>query len=378
MWRTTNQMEYDFKRSEVYKGYENMSWRADLDFNQDGLVEGDYLLDVLDGEYNPRAPKNFFRHGYHLSQLQNPRIPLTKESAVQDYKVSPEWSIEWKRKEDPNYSWVDYSRNILAEFVEGELKPLTTEDLMKLFDKTQHLIKAKDVDHEAGRVIVGIDWGGGGKTIVWIWQCIDEKARIFKLLWVEKIETASTKEQERIAKDLIDAYEADFICIDAGGAPDRVQAIQNRYGSRSVRVTYHARPEMPLPTREELRKQRRELRYVIDRTFSIDRIIDLIKNPYKEPGFTSNRIILPGADYEEVKWIIRQFVALEGEKAKLKSTGQTYIKYTHKDSEPDDALQSCNFAYIGWDITKGSGRKIEFSEFKPKDPFGDGYEPQSI
>lgn len=373
LYRTTNQMEYIFKRREHWKKYEDMSWRADLEFNSEGLIEDEYLLDVLDGEYVPTAPKNFYRHGYHLSQLQNPRIPLTIESAMQDYKISPEWSIEWKRHKDPNYSWVDYVRNVLAEFVEGELKPLTTEDMMKLYDKTQHVIKARDVDHEAGDIIIGIDWGGGGKTIIWIWQCIDDSAKIFKLLWVEKIDTASTKEQLRQCIELIDAYEADFICIDAGGAPDRVQGIQDRYGSRSIRVVYHARPEKPLPTREELLKQRRELYYVIDRTFSIDRIIDLVKNPYKEKDFTSPRIILPGADFEEVKWINRQFVALEGEKAKLKSTGQTYIKYTHKDTEPDDALQACNFAYIGWDITRGRGEKIEFTPFKPKDPFGDDY-----
>ena len=378
IWGTTNQMEYFFRRGEIYKGYENMSWRADLDFDDDGLVEDEYLLDVLDGDFNPQAPKNFSRHGYHLSQLQNPRIPLTMESAIEDYKVSPEWSIEWKRKVDPNYSWTDYARNVLAEFVEGELKPLTTEDMIKLFDKTQHLTKAEDVVHDTGKVIVGIDWGGGGKTILWIWQCIDEKAKIFKLLWVEKIDTASTKEQLRICIDLIDAYEADFVCVDAGGASDRVQGIQERYGSRSVRVSYHPRPEKPLPSRDELRTQRRELRYVIDRTFSIDRIIDLIKNPYKEKSFSSPRIILPGADYEEIKWIVRQFVALEGEKAKLKSTGQTYIKYTHKDSEPDDALQACNFAYIGWDILRSKGGPIEFQEFKPKDPFGDGYESTPI
>ena len=41
----------------------------------------------------------------------------------------------------------------------------------------------------------------------------------------------------------------------------------------------------------------------------------------------------------------------------MKSTGQTYIKYTHKDSEPDDALQACNFAYIGWDILRNSGER---------------------
>jgi len=112
---------------------------------------------------------------------------------------------------------------------------------------------------------------------------------------------------------------------------------------------------MPMPTRMELHKQEAELRYVIDRTFSIDRIIDLIKHPYKSKDFTSNRIILPGENQDELKWIVKQFVALEGEKAKLKSTGQTYIKYIHKDSEPDDALQACNYAYIGWDLLRGMG-----------------------
>lgn len=114
------------------------------------------------------------------------------------------------------------------------------------------------------------------------------------------------------------------------------------------------------------------MRYVIDRTFSIDRVIDLIKQPYKYGDFVSNRIILPGKDYEDVKWIIRQFVALEGEKHQLKSTGQTYIKYIHKDTEPDDALQACNYSFIAWDISHG-GRKVEFTPLKPKQPFDDGY-----
>jgi len=171
---------------------------------------------------------------------------------------------------------------------------------------------------------------------------------------------------------LIDAYSADFICIDAGGAPDRVQAIQSRYGTRSVRVTYTVRPEKPTPTREELIKQESEMRYVIDRTFSINRIIDLIKHPYIEKNFKSNRIILPGADYESIKWVVKQFVALEGEKANLKSTGQTYIKYIHKDSQPDDALQACNFAFIGWDVWKSrSPGSITFTQFHIPDPFGD-------
>jgi len=371
LWKSTNQMKYLYKRGENYLGYENMSWRADLEYDGDGLVYGDYMIDVQDGKWTPDNPKNFARHGYYLPQTYNPRIPLTIESAINDYKVSPEWSIEYKLN-DPNYTQIEYRRNVLAEFVEGELKPITTKDMLKLFDKTQSLTKAEDVDHNAGSVIVGIDWGGGGKTILWIWQCIDEKAPIFKLLWVEKIETADTDAQKEICFNLIDAYEADFISVDAGGAPDRVQAIQKRYGTRSVRTSYQVRPEKPTPTREEMIKQESEMRYVIDRTFSIDRVIDLIKHPYKEKDFTSNRIILPGADYKEIKWIVKQFVALEGEKANLKSTGQTYIKYIHKDSEPDDVLQACNYAYIGWDLWNSrSPGPITFTQFNQPDPFGD-------
>lgn len=356
IWKSTNQMEYQYKKGEPYQGYENMSWRADLEFDSEGLKYGDYMIDVQDGKWIPKAPKNFSRHGYRIAQTFNPRIPLTIQDAIEKYKVSPEWSIEFK-KNDPTYPDIDFRRNVMVDFVEGELKPITEKDMLALFDKTMTLTKAKDVDYEAGAVIIGIDWGGGGKTILWIWQCIDPKALIFKLLWVEKIETGDTDEQWEIVKNLCDAYEPDFISIDAGGASDRVQKTQKRYGLRSRRITYTVRPEEPLPSVKEEVAQSIELRYVIDRTFSINRIIDLIKHPYKETGFTSNRMILPGADFEKVKWIIPQFVALEGEYAKLKSTGQTYIKYTHQDSKPDDALQACNYAFIGWDIyrTKDTG-----------------------
>lgn len=67
-----------------------------------------------------------------------------------------------------------------------------------------------------------------------------------------------------------------------------------------------------------------------------------------------------------------QFVAIQGEEAKLKATGQTYIKYTHLDTEPDDALHACNYAYIAWFLGRSTGG-IEFFDLKPKDPFDDGY-----
>ena len=372
-WLSTNQMEFHFKRGESYQGYNNNSWRADLEFDSNGLVYGDYMLDVLDGDWTPQAPKHTGKHGYHLSQIANPRIPITRLSAVHDYKVSEDYSIEAKI-DDVQSTINEIRRNVFAEFVKGELKPITTKMMLALYDKTQSLTKADDVDHNNGDIFIGIDWGGGGKTIVWIWQCIDNKAPIFKLLWVERIETADVEKQKDFCINLIDSYEAKKIVVDAGGGTRQVQALQSHYGSRVIRNSYHPRPEKPLPTREESLKQSRELRYVIDRTFAIDRVIDLINHPYKEKDFITPRIILPGLDYSKIKWIDDQFTALEGEKSNLKSTGQTYIKYTHKDTEPDDALQSCVYAVIAWDLGKSNNNKIEFKPINGKsDPFGDGY-----
>lgn len=355
IWKSTNQMHWFYKKGEPYKGYENMSWRKDLEFDSDGLVYGDYMLDALDGNYVAQAPENKSRHGYWLPQTLNPRIPLTMEDAISKYKVSPEFSIEWKRYHDPNFNMSSFRRNVMAEFVEGELKPITTTMMMSLFDKNVSLTRSEDVDYDLGPVFVGIDWGGGGKTIVWIWQCINEKAPIFQLLWVERIDTADTDEQYDLCKNLIDAYEPDFVCIDAGGAPDRVQRIQKRYGDLTRRISYHPRPEKPLSDFKEELKQSLEMRYVIDRTFSLDRVIDLIRHPYVNDNDTlSTRIILPGQDYDDMKWVVKQFVSIEGEKAKLKSTGQTYIRYIHADNNPDDALQACNYALIAWHLWRSN------------------------
>ena len=292
---------------------------------------------------------------------------------MEKYKVPGDFSIEWQEKHDPNYTSSDFRRNVLAEFVEGELKPITTKDMMNLFDDTVSLTRPDDVDHSAGDVIAGMDLGGAEKTIVWIWQCINEKAPIFKLLWVEKIQTNNTKEQERIAIDLIDAYECDFIGIDSGGRDNIVQGVQERFGERSVRIQYKPRPERPYPTDDEFKKQESELRYVIDKTFAVNRIIELIKHPFVDGDNILKRIILPGRDYEEIKWIVKQFVALEGIREELKSTGQPRIRYTHQPSEPDDALMACVYGHIGWDIYKDSHTgPIIFSQIPSPDPFG-GY-----
>ncbi len=373
MFMSSNQMEWNYDLGEPYKGYENMSWRRELEeqcFDKNGLVYNDAMKEIVRGKWVAKVPKNYAIHGYYLPQTLNPRVPLTRRDATELYHVAESFSIEAK-EENPDTTTNNFLRNVMAQFVEGDLKPITTKMILSLFDNNVSLTKAADVDHNAGRVYVGIDFGGGGKTIIWIWQCLDDRGPVFKLLWVEKVETNDFRKQTEIAINLIDAYEADKVVADANPA-QQCQPLQQHFGRRVIRNSYQVRPEKPIPTRLEIQKLRREMRYLIDRTFSIDRIIDLIRYGYKDAGVTLPRMILPGADMAKVKWIIPQFTCIEGHEENLKSTGQTYIKYSHQDSEPDDALQACNYAYIAWYLGRSSG-KVEFFDLKPKDPYQDGY-----
>ena len=357
LWLTTNQMEYFFKRGEPYLGYPNMSWRADLEFNDEGLIEDEYLLDVLDGEYVPQAPKNFSRHGYHLDQLQNPRIPITIESAIQDYKVNPEWSIEWQLHKDPNYSQSEFDRNNLALFVEGDVKPFTEEMMYKLVDKNLGFVPSDEVDHSLGDIFVGADWGGGPKTVVWVWQCIDEEGPVFRLLFAAKLEGQTSDEQYQTVRNVIDAYDATQSVVDSGGGTHQVEQLMKYYGPSCLRNRYTVRPEKPKPDIKEMIKLRKDNVYQIDKTYSLDAIWNLVNIPFTRDGKSTPRIILPGEDLSKIKWIIEQFCHEEIELITIGTSRQPYRRYYTPDQklQADDALHACNYARIAWLLSLGRG-----------------------
>ena len=357
LWKTTNQMEYIFKRGENYLGYENNSWRADLEFNSEGLIEDDYLIDVLDGEYIPKAPQNFSRHGYHLSQIANPRIPITIEDAITKYKVSPEWSIQWQIEQDPFYDPLEFERNNLAEMVQGDEKPFTEEIMLKLVDKNLSFVPSDKVDHELGDVYVGADWGGGPKTVVWVMQCINNVGPVFRLLFAAKLAGQTSDEQYHTVRKIIDAYDARQAVVDSGGGTHQVEQLTRYFGNRCHRNIYRARPELPKPTPKEMSELRRKNVYQIDKTYSIDAIANLVKIPFARDGISTPRIILPGADYPKIRWIVEQFVNEQVELVAMGINKQPQRRYFVKDQklEPDDALQACNYARIAWMISQGRG-----------------------
>jgi len=356
LWKSTNQMEWIFDHSEEYKGYPNMSWRRELErncFDENGLVYDQAMLDALAGEWTPEAPRNFSRHGYHLTQLQNPRIPLLEVDAIELYHVPPEFSIEAKLK-DPDYTQSEYRRYVLCENVTGEKKPITEKMMFALMDKNSGFTPSNKVNHEIGEVYVGADWGGGPRTVVWVWQCLNDAIPIFKLLFAVKLEGQTSDEQYHTVRNIIDAYEAKQAVVDAGGGTHQVEQLQRYFGPRCIRNYYMRRPARPLAiTTAEKKKHNKHNLYEIDKTYSLDAIVDLIKIH----GPTGPRIILPAKIYPEIEWIIKQFVNEEIEFVTLLGGGQPYRRYHTPDPKisPDDALHACNYARIAWMIGRQKG-----------------------
>ena len=355
LWRSTNQMEYEFDHSEEYKGYPKMSWRRELErncFDENGLIYGPEMLEALAGKWDPKEPRNYARHGYHLSQLQNPRIPLTKKDAVELYKVPEHFSIEAK-KEDPDYTQDEFIRYVLAQFSVGETKPITEEMMYKLVDKTIGFTPSSEVDHSLGPIFVGVDWGGGGRTVVWVWQLVDENKPIFRLLFAVRLTNKTADEQYETVRNIIEAYDAEQAIVDAGGGTHQVEQLQKHFGSRCLRNIYAQRPGRPIfNSKAERKKLRRDNMFMIDKTYSLDAIVDLIRIKAEN----SPRIILPGENFQEIEWIIKQFVNEEIELVK-NAAGQQFRRYFTSDGSlrPDDALHACNYAYLAWLHTRISG-----------------------
>lgn len=343
-WMSTNQMEW--KPAHEF-------WRDGLQYNQDGLIWDEYLIDLLAGEWIAKAPQNWTRHGYHLTQEMFPNIPLTKKDAVEKYHKSEDVSIEYKREKYPNDY---YQRHVLANFVKGQQKPFTKEMLYKLLDRTLHFTPPDKVNRSLGKLYASTDWGGGTNafTVPLITQCIHPSAPIFRVLYISRIDEKDVEKQADQFINLCDAYEVDKIAIDAGGGPRQAQKVSKYYGGRCTTVTYQARPELPLPSEQERQRLDRDNRFTIDRTYSIDILADLMSKPFQQGNYSFPRFILPGADLDKFDWMIENFEAEEGELVQNRSTGQWYIRYDHDSSKPDDALHSFNYNWIAQYIDQGS------------------------
>lgn len=354
-WLESNQMEWI---------YDNENWRDGLKFlgsnvmellpdeftiGKSRLVWGNYLKPLLSGKWISKGNHDSPIHGYHMGQEIFPNVPLTEIDAMEKYKVSIKWSLQWLKK---NLSYDEYMRHVRAMYIKGAAKPFLREDIEKLFDKSNSLVAANLIDKTKGTILAGIDLGGGNKayTIIWIIQRLHPTAPIFKTIYVRRIKEKDVEKQADMLINLINAYEVDLVGIDAGGGTRQVQKLQDTFGPRVVRINYYpmGRPEFPLPKEDELDQLRYDNRYMIDRTYAIEQVRDLMTRYHVQGNHTFPRLIipystnLPGFSDTDNDWLIENFEAIEGVMVLRK--GRETMVYEH--DGPDDAVHSLVYAFV--------------------------------
>lgn len=356
-WLESNQMEWI---------YDNVKWRDGLKFlgyncekllpdeftiGRSRLVWGNYMKPLMKGKWISQGNSDSPIHGYHMGQEIFPHIPLLEIDAMQKYQISIKNSLQWKKKD---YSYDDYMRHALAKFIKGAAKPFLREDIEKLFDKSSGLTPANLIDKSKGPILAGIDLGGGNKayTIIWIIQRLHPTAPIFKTIYVRRIKEKDVEKQADMLIDLINAYEVDMVGIDAGGGTRQVQKLQDTFGPRVVRINYYpqGRPEFPLPKEDEIDQLRYDNRYMIDRTYAIEQLRDLMTRYHVQGQHTFPRLIipyninLPGFTDTNNDWLIDNFEAIEGVMVLRK--GRETMVYEHDETEPDDAVHALVYAFV--------------------------------
>ncbi len=281
------------------------------------------------------------------------QIPDTETfPGVLSYGLS-QYMATWIKPETIEYNKRTYTPRRFVNEVEGwwykgMRRQLTAKEMMTLFDRNLDFTLAENVNH-ALSVFMGIDLGGGTQafTVAWIWQLVNETVPRFKLLYVEKIDEPSTEKQADRLIELIEKYQVDQVVTDAGGGTRQVEKLVKRYGPRVYKCHYRYNAEDPVEIISN------EHRVNVDRTWLIETIIDLIKRPEPSTVYPDGvpRIHLPFKDPLAIEWIIDHFICIEAVSAE--SNGKSFVKYTHPESMPDDALHAAGYAYMAYVVSKG-------------------------
>jgi hypothetical protein len=330
LWRRTDQNEWEY--SDPY-------WREKLQFDEDGLVVGEYMIDILKGRWKAQEPDHAtaFR-GYHIPQHIMPFIPLTVEDAITKYKVAPSFAIEYKEKE---YSNSIYITHVLGQFHRASRRPITREMMlacmipysnMKMLNPAE--VRALKKEHGTKIVVtMGIDWGSGpsaSKTvgaimIFWI------KPRIYQLAYIDPRPREDQRDQSRHMVNLFESYGCDIGVADLGYGVHQVKIMQDGGVDRQTGEPFAgvgndkllgalstSNIKKPFQYQHSVSDEHGDetSRITIDKSAIISEMVDIIGRKVKHPKYLGHKeelrpqLIIPYKNQYETEWLINDFIAL--------------------------------------------------------------------
>jgi len=160
MWNRTDQREWI---------YEDEKWRDKLRFGGRGEIMNtpEELASILKGRWKALNPGATYR-GYHLPQQIFPQIPLTIDSAINQYRTQADISIEHQKLyTHPSF----YDAHVEGIFYKAPRRPITPEMVyacMKPYNYLELLTGAevqflKAVFASEIRILMGVDFGSTPK-----------------------------------------------------------------------------------------------------------------------------------------------------------------------------------------------------------------------
>lgn len=224
MWNETNQMEWF---------YDNPNWRERLQFDHNGLVEGEYLKKELTGKWIPQNPDAELFHGYHIPQTILPTIPLTIDDAINNYHLHPRFSIQYQEETSPSSVFKSHTLGIFYNSPHRPITKTMLEHCTKSYrylrllrpDEIKNLKETFDDDIT---VAMGVDFGSGNSSstvisIVILWH----KSKRIQVGFIEKRPAENQLKQAQYITELFKKCSCDIGVGDLGYSVNQIKIIQN-------------------------------------------------------------------------------------------------------------------------------------------------------
>ena len=362
LWNNSDQREWV---------YENPDWRDLLQYDGNGLVEDNYLKDVLNGRWVPQKPENTMYHGYHIPQTIFARNSLTINDSINKYHSSPFYSIEYQEK---NNSKSFFASHVMGKFYKSERRPITPEMVLSCMNPYRYLglmnsfeiAMWKDAMQDSITVSMGVDFGSGNpsNTVISIlihWKKYDR----IHLAYIDKRPSENQLDQAEYINELFRASKCDIGVGDLGYGAIQVKTIQdgganrisgklfpgvgseNFYGCRSI-----SNESKPMQIHQNSVDEHGEEtgRISIDKTSSIQKFIDLIGTSSQHPNgeHPRSKFLIPfSAEKEyETDWLISELCSVTRKDLNKKDIDPR-VNAKKEFNHPKDSMMSIIYGLVG-------------------------------
>ena len=365
LWQNSDQREWV---------YDDPNWRDRLQFDGDGLIADKYLVDVLSGRWVPQKPKNTMYHGYHIPQTIFATNPLTIDDAINKYRISPFYSIEYQKKNNPKSFFLSH---VMGEFYRSERRPITPQMVHSCMNHYRYIglmtfseiAVLKDVMQDSINVSMGVDFGSGNPSNTVISILIHwKKSDRIQLAYIDKRPAEHQLDQAEHINRLYRASRCDIGVGDLGYGAIQVKVIQdggsnrttgkkfpgvdneNFYGCRNI--SNESKPMQVHPNVIDEHGEEIE-RISIDITTAIQKFIDLIGTSKSHPrradeSSRRSRLLIPfHVDREyETDWLVSDFTSVTRKdlgRKDLDPRQNAKKEFNH----PKDSVMSIIYALVG-------------------------------